>query len=60
MIIFNGKSSFLHAGKQRQVAGCAWFLCRFPNAGNKFIIKELGNAGDEELGSQDSEGDDDY
>ena len=60
MIIFNGKSSFLHAGKIRQVAGCAWFLCRFPNAGNKFIIKELGNAGDEELGSEDSEGDDDY
>ena len=39
---------------------CAWFLARFPNAGNKFIIKELGNAGDEELGSEDSEGDDDY
>ena len=58
MIIFNGASNFLHAGKIRQVAGCAWFLCRFPNADNKFIIKELGNAGDEELGSEDSEGSD--
>ena len=59
MIIFNGASNFLHAGKIRQVAGCAWFLCRFPNANNKFIIKELGNAGDEELGSEDTEGDGD-
>ena len=58
MIIFNGKSCFLHAGRIRQVAGCAWFLCRFPHADNKFIIKELGNEGDEELGSEDSEGDD--
>ena len=58
MIIFNGKSSFLHAGKQRQVSGCAWFLCRMPDAERKFIIKELGNAGDEELGSEDTEGDD--
>ena len=59
MIIFNGASNFLHAGKIRQVAGCAWFLCRFPDANNKFVIKELGDAGDEELGSEDTEGDDD-
>jgi hypothetical protein len=54
-----GRCRFLHAGKFRDVGSTAWFLFS-PSATGNMTFKPLGNVGDVELGSQDTEGGRDY
>jgi hypothetical protein len=54
-----GRCRFIHAGKFRDVGSTAWFLF-FPDATGIMAFKPLGDVGDVELGSQDTEGGRDY
>jgi len=56
LIVVNGKSEFLHAGRMRQVGACGWFLF-LPTATGQFSVKQLGGAADIE-DSEDIEDDD--
>lgn len=58
LIVANGKSEFLHAGRMRQVGACGWFLF-LPTATGQFSVKQLGAVGDiedsEDIEDEDSE-----
>ena len=59
LIILNGKSHFLHAGRLRDVGACAWYAF-FPEATGKMTLVRIGAHDDIELGDEDSDGGRDY
>ncbi len=55
VIILNGRSHFIHAGRLRDVGACAWYAF-FPEATGKMTLVSIGAHDDVELGDEDSVG----
>ena len=53
VIILNGRSHFIHAGRLRDVGACAWYAF-FPEATGKMTLVRIGAHDDVDLGDEDS------